>query len=113
MSQSDPAMHGAIMFFSVSCYRQFATLTPAQCQEAADFASEQAQRYPLWMRDGKTGEFPQVDVPHFGTRSSVYLMAIMSAYLVWSQKKAGVESMPDSPLLDAAVMGYRLYEGGK
>ena len=111
MPQCDPAMTGALTFFSVSCYERFATLTPAQCQEAADFASARSGEYPLWMR-GKKGEFPQYDVPHFGTRSSVYLIALMSAFLVWSQKKAGIETMPDSPLLDAALMGYKLYEGG-
>jgi hypothetical protein len=104
-------MVGAVMFSSVGCYRRFATLTPAQAQEAADFASARSQEYPLWQRDAK-GEFPTYEVPHFGKRSSVYLIALMSAYLVWMQKQAGVALVAPTPLLRAALDGYALYERG-
>lgn len=112
MAQVDPAMTGAILFNSADCYGRFAKLTPKQAREAADFASEQSQRYPLWQRDAKTRQFPTYDVPHFGKRSSVYLMALMSAYLVWVQKRAGIEVVAQTPLVRAAMDGYALYEQG-
>ena len=109
MSQADPAMIGAVMFNAASCYEVFARLTPEQAKEAADFASEQSQRYPLWQRDAE-GQFPTFEVPHFGKRSSVYLMALLSAYLVWAQKRAGIEPVPATPLMRAARDGYAAYK---
>lgn len=109
MDRIDPMMVGAVMFNSADCYGRFAALTPEHALEAADFASEQSQRYPLWQRDAR-GEFPTYEVPHFGKRSSVYLIALMSAYLVWMQKQAGIQTMPLTPLLRAAMDGYALYE---
>jgi len=111
MAQMDPMMAGAVMFYAADCYGRFATLTPAQAQEAADFASERSGEYPLWQRD-KKGRFPTYDVPYFGPRSSIYLIALMSAYLVWAQKQAGIDSLPGSPLLRAALDGYALYQNG-
>lgn len=108
-SFEDAALTGAITFYSVGCYERFMELTGDQAQEAMDFAQEQSMVYPLWQRNEK-GEFPQYDVPHFGIRSSVWLMALMSAWLVWMQKGAGIELLPDSPLLKAAECGYTLLE---
>ncbi len=109
MAQIDPAMVGAILFDSAHCYSVLATLTPEQAKEAADFASEQSLRCPLWERDAKTHQFPIYDVPYFGKRSSIYLIALMSAYLVWMQKQAGIQTMPQTPLVQAALDGYTLY----
>jgi len=49
-------------------------------------------------------------VPYFGKRSSVYLMALLSAYLVWAQKRAGIEPVPATPLMRAALDGYAVYK---
>ena len=111
MAHMDPAMVGAILFNSADCFAVFAKLTPEQAKEAAEFASEQSQRYPLWQRNAK-GKFPEFDVPHFGKRSSVYLIALMSAYLIWAQKQAGIEPVPTTPLMRAALDGYAMFERG-
>lgn len=109
INPDNPALTGAIMFYSASCFSVFNRLTFEQCQEAAEAAGEAAQHDPLWMRN-KKGEFDQYDIPHFGKRSSVYVMAIMSAWLVWIQKKIYGYQLPDSPLLAASVSGLALFD---
>jgi len=105
---NNPALTAAIMFYSASCFSVFNHLTFKQCQKAAEAAGEASQRSPLWMRNAK-GEFDQYDIPYFGKRSSVYVMAIMSAWLVWIQKKIYGYPLPDSPLLAASVDGLALF----
>ena len=111
MAQVDPAMVGAVMFHAAACYPILDRLTPEQAKEAAEFAGEQSLRYPLWQRNNR-GEFPTYDVPHLGPRSSIFLIALMSACLVWSQKRAGIDPVPQTPLMKAATDGYALYERG-
>lgn len=109
---TDPALPGAITFYSAACYPIFDQIGEDKAREAADFCSQKSQEYPLWMRD-KKGKFPEYDVPHFDKRSSVFCIAIMSAYLIWRQRKAGITEYPSSTFLDAANMGYMLCYGRK
>lgn len=105
---TDAVLYSAIMFYSVSCFQTFNHLTYEQGQEAALAASEASQRNPLWMRNAK-GNFDQYNIPHFGMRSSVYVMAILSAWLVWMQKEIYGNPLPSSPLLEASENGLGLF----
>lgn len=107
----DPAC-GAVMMYAASCYERFNALTFEQCQAAANAASEASQREPLFMR-GKSGKFTEFDIPHFGWRSSVYVAAIMSAWLVWTQRVIQNFSLPTSTLLRAAADGLALFDKDK
>ena len=102
----DPAMIGSIIFNSVACYGVFDRLGFEKAKEAADACAEHSLRYPLWMRNEK-GVFPTFDIPHFGPRSSVFCIAIQTAFLVWVYKG---KDLPSGPLMSAALDGYRLYK---
>jgi hypothetical protein len=106
---TDPAMFGAIMAYSTSAYQVFNRLTWEQCQEAVNACSQFSLEYPLHLRD-KSGEFPKRDIPHFGERSSINCMAIMSAWLVWTQKVLWDNPLPESPLLGATKDGLALWD---
>ena len=108
----DPQMLGAIMYYSAACYPIFDQIGDDKAKEAANFCSQKSQEYPLWMRN-KKGKFPEYDVPHFGKRSSVFCIAVMSAYMIWQQRKAGITEFPASVFLDAANMGWGLCYGEK
>lgn len=105
----DAVLYSAIIFYSVSCFQIFNHLTYEQGQEAASAASEASQRNPLYLRN-KKGNFDQYDIPHFGKRSSVYVMAILSAWIVWVQKKICGNPLPSSPLLEASGNGLVLFD---
>ena len=107
----DAAAYMAVMYYSMACYPVFARIGTEAAKEAADFCSERAMEWPLFERN-KKGEFPQYDVPHFGKKSSVYCAAIMSAFLVWTQKAAG-NPLPDTDLLKAGEEGYMLWTAFK
>ena len=102
------ALHGAISFYAASCYPTFERLGFDAAKEAADAAGEANSQYPCWQRD-KKGQFPEFDLPHFGKRSSVFCIAVLCAFLVWTQKAAG-NPLPDSPLLAAAEDGWKLWK---
>jgi len=105
----DESLAGAVRFYSASCYSVFNQLTIKQGQEAAEAAGEAAEHAPLWMPN-KKGEFDQYEIPHFGKRSSVYVMAIMSAWIVWLHKKIYEQPyLPSSPLLAASQDGLALF----
>jgi len=106
----DPAMYGAITFDSVSCYEIFERVGFAAAKLAADAAGEASLRCPLWQRDAK-GKFPEFVIPGFGRRSSIYVIAIQAAFLVWTQVKAG-NPLPESVFLKAALEGHKLWKLG-
>lgn len=105
---SDISLHMAITFYSLSCFQIFNHLTYEQGQEAAEAASEASQRNPLHLRNSK-GNFDQYDIPHFGKRSSIYVTAILSAWLVWIEKKIYGNPLPSSSLLEASENGLVLF----
>lgn len=111
MSDFDPALHGAVCFYAASCYPRFEQIGDSRARLAADFCSNWAQEYPLWMRDDKTHEFPRREIPDFGSKSSVFALALMSAFLVWIQEyKAGNDlGYVTSPLISAARDGLTLW----
>lgn len=114
----NPALHGALMFYSVSCYETFDKVGFERANEAADFCSTWAMEYPLYLRSeakkGAPSEFPKRDIPHFGERSSVFAIAVMSAFLVWSQKQSFPDAgFPESSMLSAALDGWNLYSAQK
>ena len=102
---SDAALTGCVMWYSVNIYRRLGELTKAQITEAMDAAGEACNQKPLWMTGDQT-----FTIPHFGAKSGPWIIALMSAYVVWTQKKAGEEYLPDSPLLEAAALGWQLYQ---
>jgi hypothetical protein len=106
--QPDPAMHGAILFYAADCYPRFEQLGPDGAKAALEACSKWSMEYPLHLRDG--ADFPKREIPGFGLRSSIYAMALMSAYLVWACKN---KNLPDSPLLKAASDGYALWRTEK
>ena len=105
----DAAATGATMFYAVACYERFNALTYEQCKEAADAAGNASLGYPLYSRD-KNGKFPEFDIPHFGKKSSVFCAALMSAFLVWTQRVMQNNPLPGSTLLQAASDGLGLFD---
>ena len=104
MTTLDPAMHGSITFYSASIYPVFDQIGPDAAREAAQAAgSFMAECAPY---KDKKGNLPKRDIPHFGERSIIYAIALSTAYLAWTFKG---RNLPDSPLLDAAMDGYRLH----
>ncbi len=101
------ALEMPLIWYSQSCYPIFETIDEAAARASADFCSAWAMEYPLWMRD-EHGKFPTRDIPGFGVKSSVFAIAVVSSYLVWTQKKAGCP-LPDSPLLQACETGYKTW----
>lgn len=102
----DPALVGAMTFYSAGMYPVFDRIGAEASREAADFCSQWTLEQPL-CRD-KKGEFPQRDVPHFGQQSIVYAATMLAAFLVWRQK--GQHMASRGPLIEAALMGWRMYE---
>ena len=103
----DEALYQAVMWISVGIYPQFEAMGEKKAREAVDFCSEWSEHLPLFLHKGN--DFDQREIPGFGVRSSVYGMAVMSAFVVWVQKKAGNE-LPTSPLLEACETGYNLWK---
>ena len=83
----DEALLGAIRFYAASLYPVFENLGEVAAKEIAMAAEEANLKYPCWMRNEK-GKFPEFELPHLGKKSSVYCIAAMSAYLVWTVLKA-------------------------
>lgn len=115
--QIDPSVEPMIMWYSQSCYSIFDQIGYAASLEAAESASEFNQRKPLLMRE-KNGKFPETDIPHFGIRSGPFCVALLTAFLVWSQHQhnedeSGNIYLPDSVFLVAAESGYRLWMNGR
>ncbi len=102
----DPALQGAMTFYSCGMYPVFDRIGAEASREAADFCSNWSMEQPL-CRD-KKGNFPQREVPHFGKQSIVYAVTMIAAFLVWMQK--GQHCDGRGPLIEAAMMGWRLYE---
>lgn len=109
----DPAMIGAMTFYAASCYDRFEQIGFDKAKAAADFCSQWSMEYPLFLREAKTKDFPHKDIPEFGDRSSIYAMALMTAFIVWLQIKAHglaatekmIREMENSQLLQAALSG--------
>lgn len=114
---SDPALLTSITFYSAGIYPKFEQMGYAEAQKAANFCSDWSNEYPLWTPQttgffAKKSGFPTREIPGFGERSSVYAMAVMAAFLVWTQRTAGNE-LPSSEMLEAADAGYKLCYGWK
>lgn len=101
----DPALQGAITFYSMSIYPKFDNMGFEKAEEAAYFCGAWVAEQPLYRETkGKNkGEFPRRTIPHFGENSIIYAVALMSAFVVWKQKN---KDLPKSPLLSAASVGY-------
>ncbi len=102
---NDPALQGAMTFYSAGMYPIFDQIGAEASREAANFCSQWSQEEPLCRN--KKGDFPERDIPHFGKRSIVYGITMIAAFLVWMQKGQHLASR--SPLIDAALMGWMLY----
>ena len=50
------------------------------------------------------------EMPHIGKASAGKLLAVIAAYIVFKQREAGIEYLPDSPLLSAADSAYKLWK---
>ena len=111
----DPALAGSIMFYSMSCCARFETIGEDKAEAAAHFCAQWSLEYPLWAR-GKDGAFPKREIPGFESRSSVFAVAVMTSYLVWSIRKQsnglqGLQSLfKTNPMLAAANDGYEMWQ---
>jgi len=104
----DPALYGCVLFYSVSVYDRLDRMTFDEAKAAADAAGEASAHAPLWMRNAK-GQFGQYDIPGFGSRSGPYCIALLAAFLVWTQRQLQDFPLPTSPLLSAAQDGLTLW----
>lgn len=107
ITATDPAVFGCVMYYAASIYPVFERVGFEAAQKIVQVAEQASLEYPLFQRD-KTGKFPTVDLPEFGPRPTPFCAAVMSAFLVWTQRKAG-NPLPDSPLIQAASSGYTLW----
>ena len=108
MTLDDPALHGCITWYSQSCYDHFDRLGFDAANEIAQVANDQNGKEPLLIRN-KKGEFNQFELPYIGKKSGPYLVALMSAFLVWTQRQLVDNPLPDSPMLAAAHDGLKLW----
>jgi len=104
----DPAIYGCICYYAASIYPVFERVGYRRAELAAKAAESASVVYPLFMRD-KKGQFPEVDIPCFGKKSTPFAAAVMAAFLVWTQRAAGFP-LPTSPILQAADDGYNLWK---
>jgi hypothetical protein len=108
----DPALYPMIVWYSQTSYAIFDQVGYDQALEAAQAASDFNNVEPLLMRN-KKGEFASREIPNFGERSGPFCVAMLAAFLVWSQHKGqGKEDgiyLPDSVFLKAAEEGYQMY----
>jgi tryptophan-rich sensory protein len=100
----EPALLISIQFYAASLYPKFEGLGFEKSKEAANACSQWSLEEPLWMIPNKKRE-----IVHLGKVTSIYALAVISAFLVWTQKKIG-NSIPDSPMLLAAADGWELYK---
>lgn len=106
----DPALEPMVLWYTMSCLDKFEALGFELAKESADAALEFSLENPLLMRD-KGGEFPSVNIPHFGEKSGPYCAVLMAVFLVWSQKKIGNPIPSDSSkLLSYAEEAYNTWE---
>jgi hypothetical protein len=109
----DPALQMAVFWYVQSVCDQLQRLSPGQARELAEAAGDACCSYPCWLRD-EAGNFPEFELPHIGRRSSVYVIAVMVAYIVWVQCHLADNPLPDSPLLVIgrdALNTWRLLRG--
>jgi hypothetical protein len=104
---NDPALSPTIMFYSVSAYPVFERVGFDRSKEIVTQADQVLLENPL--SRNKKGEFDKFDIDEFGSVSVVFCAALVSAFLVWTQREAGIDYLPDSPFLSAANDGYNLY----
>lgn len=104
-----PGLCEVVMLYSVAIYDQLNRLTIGQSKEVVDAALEIGLFNPLLMRN-KHGKFDEFELPHLGKKSSVYVVAVQAAYLIWNQRHMKNAYVPNSPLLRAADDGFRFWK---
>ena len=104
----DPALYASLLWYSVGIYPVIERLGFEGFKPIAESADGALLLHPL-MRD-KKGNFPEVELPEFGKKSIVFCTAVVSAFLVYSQRSVGIDELPNSPLLKAANDGYNLWK---
>jgi len=113
MAVTDNHLHMAIMFDAAACYEVFDRIGDVAAAEAAQAANEHNLQFPCWM-PGTNGRFREFDIPHFGRRSSVFVLAIIAGYLVWISRRGNQPIPDDNGFLTAAAAGYdTLYAPGR
>lgn len=113
----DPAIAPMIQFYACSIYPVFEQIGYDQSLEAAQACSEFSLEYPLLMRETKgknKNKFPKRYIPYFGECTGPYCVALLSAFLVWSQHLTQGDhvELPGSAMLEAAQDGWDLYKMG-
>src|SRR5579859_1967358 len=108
MKDFDPALQMAVFWYVQDVYGHLGRLTETEMRQVADAAGEAICGYPCWMRD-EHGQFPEFDLPHIGKKSSVYVIAVAVAILVWVQCHLTNNPLPDSPLLAVGLDGLKLW----
>ncbi len=104
----DPALQMAVFWYVQDVYGRLGRLTDTEMRRVADAAGDAICTYPCWMRD-EHGQFPEFDLPHLGKKSSVYVIAVAVAILVWEQCHLANNPLPDSPLLAVGLDGLKLW----
>lgn len=105
---NDPAAYGMTLFYSLDFYPRLAQMTPNEISDLLTAAQNTVSEHPLGEVD-KQGKPVQVQLGCLGLKTVGYAVAVISAYLVWTQKHLANNPLPDSPLLDAAFMAYQIY----
>jgi hypothetical protein len=104
----DPALPGAIMWYSVDVYDHIEHMGWDSIHELALSASEALQLHPL--HKDPDGTFPMIQLPSYANKKSIiYCCAIASSIIVWTQKHMNDNPLPGSTLLQSAYDGYRMW----
>lgn len=106
---SDPALQGALFFYSLGAYPKLEQLSKKQLLVVIDELQEFCGMNPL-ARDEK-GQMPQREIPHVGKMSLVRAYAWIGAILVARQYAVeGPEELIDkSKILAPCVQAYQLH----
>lgn len=103
----DPAFPPMITFYSVAFFQLFDRIGLEAAREVAQAASDISCQHALQYECGKAITY---DLPHVGKVSPGKVLAAMPAFLVWQQRGAGIDYLPDSVFLQAADDAYKLHK---
>ncbi len=81
----------------------------AAAREAVDFCQKWSFEEPLWLPN-KKGQFSQKEIPHLGKRSSIFAIAVLAAFLVWSQKGERQPAFESERWLQICYEGWRFHQ---
>lgn len=101
---SDPALALSVHAYSIGLFPLFEQIGYDASKSLAEKAESYSSENPLHLCGDR-----KFDMPVIGQCSGAKLIAVMSSFLVWSQRKQGFP-LPTSTLLSASNEAYELWK---